>query len=83
MIGFVYQPNVAMLLWPFLDLEWKAHIKQNDEIFQLLEKAILLYDGFDYYVLDDILIIPDFRNRNNLCKFELCGITFQTYGEFK
>lgn len=82
MIGFVYQPNVAMLKWPFLDLEWKAHIKQNDEIFQLLEKAIGLCGGFDYYVLDDILIIPDFRSKNNLFKFELNGVHFQTYGEF-
>lgn len=82
MIGFAHQPNMAILLMPSTQIEWRACIKHNDEIFQLLEEAIHLYNGFDYYFLDDILIIPDFRNKNNLCKFELCGITFQTYGEF-
>lgn len=54
-IAFAYQPSIALLKINTMEFDWITDIKENDKIFKQLSKV----NDFDYYYINDILIIPD------------------------
>lgn len=54
-IGFSFKPSVGFLSFDDMKLIWLPKIGKEHAIFQQLAKA----DGFDFYFIRDILIIPD------------------------
>lgn len=54
-ITFAYKPSVAFLSIEDMKLTWLQEIEKGHFIFEQLAKG----DGFDFYFINDILVIPD------------------------
>lgn len=54
-IGFGFKPSVGFLTFDDMELIWLPKIEKEHAVFQQLEKV----DRFDFYFINDILIIPD------------------------
>ena len=54
-IGFAYQPSIALLEIDTMEFDWIHDKKENNNIFDKLSKI----KNFDYYYMNNILIIPD------------------------
>lgn len=55
-IGFVYQPSIALFKIDTMELDWIHYKKENNNIFNQLSKV---NNDFDYYYINNILVIPD------------------------
>lgn len=54
-IAFSHKPSIALLKIDTMELNWITDTKENDMVFNQLSKV----DNFDYYYINEILIIPD------------------------
>lgn len=54
-IAFAYHPSIALLKIDTMEFDWITDTQENDKIFNQLSKV----DDFDYYYINQILIIPD------------------------
>lgn len=54
-IGFGFKPSVVLLSIEDRQLTWLSKIEKEHAIFKQLTKV----NGFDFYFIDDILVIPD------------------------
>ena len=55
-IGFAYQPSIALFKIDTMEFDWLHDKKENNKIFDHLSKV---NNNFDYYYINNILIIPD------------------------
>ncbi len=55
LIGFGFKPSIACLTIEEMELTWIHRMDKEHDIFQQLSSV----DGFDYYFINDILVIPD------------------------
>lgn len=58
-IAFFNRPHIA-IIW--LDVQnpklvWNHYVERNADVFKKLDDMVK--EGFDYYVINDVLIIPD------------------------
>lgn len=86
-IGFSYKPSIAYLSIENMELSWIQELDKEHAIFQQLSSV----DAFDYYFIQDILVIPDpipvvrnNWNRNiNIIKLEIeCNGSFLVFFKF-
>ncbi|WP_332238489.1 hypothetical protein [Sporolactobacillus sp. KGMB 08714] len=54
-IGFAFKPSAGCLILENMELVWQHQMDEKHKIFQQLSRV----EAFDYYFLDDILVIPD------------------------
>lgn len=54
-IGFGFKPSVVLLSIDDLKFTWLPRIEKKHAIFKQLEKV----NGFDFYFINEILVIPD------------------------
>lgn len=54
-IGFSFKPSVGYLILENMELDWIHKMDKNHDIFRRFSSV----KDFDYYFIDDILIIPD------------------------
>lgn len=54
-IGFGFKPSIACLTIEDMELTWIHKIDKGHDIFQQFSSV----EGFDYYFINDILVIPD------------------------
>lgn len=54
-IGFAFKPSVAILTIDDMELTWLPKIEEEHAIF----KQLKMTNEFDFYFINDILVIPD------------------------
>ncbi|QAA23526.1 hypothetical protein [Sporolactobacillus terrae] len=54
-IGFDFKPSAACLVLENMELVWLHRMDDEHEFFQQLSRV----DAFDYFFIDNILVIPD------------------------
>lgn len=54
-IAFGYKPSIGLLKIDTMEFKWLLEIEKNHEIFERISKVA----DFDYYYMNEILIIPD------------------------
>ena len=62
-IAFTYQPKIALLLLDNMQFDW-VNTEETDKVFKQISKV----NNFDYYYINEILIIPDPIPRINWSK---------------
>jgi hypothetical protein len=79
-IGFLREPHVAIVKLDegVSEITWSNRTKRNSVIFTALKES------FDYYFIDDILIVPDptTYKKSNFHECLIDGIHFQVSGSF-
>lgn len=55
LIAFAFEPSIVFLELENMELYWLNNISQNNKIFKQLSKV----NDFDYYYINEILIMPD------------------------
>ncbi|WP_238907166.1 hypothetical protein [Clostridium sp. YIM B02506] len=54
-IAFAYQPSISLLTIDTMEFDWITDTKETTKIFEQLSKV----NDFEYYYINQILIIPD------------------------
>lgn len=54
-IAFAYQPSIALLTIDNMSFNWITNTEENNKIFRQLSNV----NSFDYYYINQILVIPD------------------------